>query len=94
MTTQANCSGGHCTPVGLDLTIKAAPAFPGGYEGVYSPDDLVIAYVHNRHGNPVIYVADRPAAGSQLAGPIRLTAGSQPDWQPVAPPPPATAGQR
>lgn len=79
MTTQENCSGGHCTPVGLDQTIKASPAYPGGYEGVYSPSGALIAYVHNRRGRPVIYLAD------PLIAPTRLTAGSEPDWQPVAP---------
>lgn len=82
MTSQENCPGGHCTPVGLVQTIGAALTFPGGYEGVYSPSGGLIAYVHNRHGKPVIFL------GNPFAAPIRLTAGSQPDWQPVAAPPP------
>ncbi len=78
MTTQENCPGGHCSPVGLDQTIKAAPGYLGGYDGVYSPSGGLIAYVHNRRGKPVIYLGD------PLTAPIRVTAGSEPDWQPVA----------
>jgi hypothetical protein len=80
MTTQENCSAGHCTPVGLDLTVPTIPPAPeylGGYEGVYSPTGGFIAYVRNAHGRPVIYTA------GPFAGPGRLTGGSEPDWQPT-----------
>lgn len=86
MTSQENCHAGHCTPVGLVQTIGSALTFPGGYEGVYSPSGGLIAYVQNRHGKPVIFL------GNPLAAPIRLTAGSQPDWQPVPVPPPPASG--
>jgi len=81
MTTQENCPAGHCTPVGLDLTVQLppSPAYLGGYQGVYSPTGNLIAYVRKLHGRPVIYVA------GPLSGPARLTGGSQPDWQPVVP---------
>ncbi|HUB41821.1 MAG TPA: hypothetical protein VMA72_23500 [Streptosporangiaceae bacterium] len=78
MTTQENCPAGHCTPVGLDLTVLAAPQYSGGYQGVYSPSGDLVAYVRGIHGRPVIFVANA------FATPARLTAGSQPDWQPVA----------
>jgi hypothetical protein len=81
MTTQENCSAGHCTPVGLDLTVPTtippAPEYLGGYQGVYSPTGDSIAYVRNVHGRPVIYTE------IVLAGPVRLTAGGEPDWQPT-----------
>ncbi len=80
MTTQESCSAGGCTPAGLDLTVLASPAYLGGYQGVYAPTGSgLIAFVRNVHGRPVIYTA------GPLAGPVRLTAGSQPDWQPVLP---------
>jgi hypothetical protein len=77
MTTQENCTAGHCTPVGLDLTVLAPPQYAGGYQGVYSPSGDFVAYVRGIHGRPVIFVANA------FAWPSRLTAGSQPDWQPV-----------
>ena len=78
MTTHENCTAGHCTPAGLDLTVLAPTQYPGAYQGVYSPTGGFIAYVRTIHGQPVVFVA------SQLAGPTRLTRGGQPDWQPVA----------
>jgi Tol biopolymer transport system component len=77
MTTQENCSGSRCKPVGLDVTVLASPAFRRAYEGVYSPSGGSIAFVRNVRGRPVIYLA------GVTAGPVRLIAGSQPDWQPV-----------
>jgi hypothetical protein len=82
MTTQENCTAGHCTPAGLDLTVQLppSPSYLGGYQGVYAPTGTgLIAFVRDVHGRPVIYVA------GPLAGPARLTGGSQPDWQPVIP---------
>jgi hypothetical protein len=78
MTTHENCTAGHCTPAGLDLTVLAPTQYPGAYQGVYSPAGNAIAYVRSIHRRPVIFVAN------QFAGPARLTGGSQPDWQPVA----------
>jgi len=81
MTTQETCTAGHCTPVGLDLTVlPPSPSYLGGYQGVYAPTGTgLIAFVRNVRGRAVIYVA------GPLAGPARLTGGSQPDWQPVVP---------
>ena len=79
MTTQENCPGGHCTPPGLDLEVTAAPVIPGAYQGVYSPTGTLIAYVRNVHGRAEIYVV---VNGDSLAGPTRLVAGTEPDWQP------------
>ncbi len=72
---------GGVLSVGLDLTGPAAPLFRRGHLGVYSPTGGLIAFVRNVPGRPVIYRV------SPFAGQVRLTAGSQPDWQPVAPAP-------
>ena len=84
MTTLENCPGGHCTPAGVYLTLPPSPipssAFPGAFQGVYAPSGSgLIAFVRDGHGRPVIYLAN-PRAGL-----VRLTGGSQPDWQPVVP---------
>jgi hypothetical protein len=80
LTTQENCAAGHCWPAGLDLTVLASPEYPGGYQGVYAPSGSgLIALVRTVHGRPVTYLA------SPRAMVARLTAGSQPDWQPVVP---------
>jgi hypothetical protein len=80
MTTQENCHGVTCTPVGLDEHVLAAPQDAGAFEGVYSPDGTRIAFARTSHGSTEIYLA----GVSALAGSVtRLTAGTQPDWQPV-----------
>jgi hypothetical protein len=84
MTTQENCHAGHCTPVGLVLSLivqPPAPEYLGGYQGVYAPTGTFIAFVRNAHGRPVIYLANLDLS-RQTA--VRLTGGSEPDWQPVA----------
>jgi hypothetical protein len=78
MTTQETCAAGHCTPQGLDETVGAAPVLAGAYDGVYSPTGALIAYVMGSGRHARIYYA------SPLAGPTKLVAGSQPDWQPVS----------
>ncbi|HUA43114.1 MAG TPA: DPP IV N-terminal domain-containing protein [Streptosporangiaceae bacterium] len=89
MTSQENCSGGHCAPVGLDLTIGATPAYLGGYDGVYSPSGGLFAYVvDNRRGKPRIYLGGPPRMH------VRLTTGSEPDWQPVPAGRPLIRGER
>ncbi len=85
LTTRENCPGGHCTPVGLELQIGATPVVPGGYQGVYSPTGFYVAYVLNTHGHAEIYTELVDVLPKSVPG---LTAGSQPDWQPV---PAATA---
>lgn len=88
LTTRENCPGGHCAPVGLELQIGATPVVPGGYQGVYSPTGLYVAYVLSTDGRAEIYteLVDDVLGKS---GPSRLTTGSQPDWQPL---PAATRG--
>ncbi len=81
MTTQENCPGGHCTPVGLDLEVGASPTLPGAYEGVYSPNGLYIAYVRNSGGQAEIY--DQLVDAIGVGQPQKLTAGTEPDWQPT-----------
>jgi hypothetical protein len=87
LATQETCAGGHCTAVGLDLTIGASPSFPGAYQGVYSADGSKIAYVKNNHrGQRVIFTAQNPDSVQPLppiAAPVRLALGTQPDWQPI-----------
>jgi hypothetical protein len=80
MTTRENCPGGHCAPVGLELEIGASPILPGAYEGVYSPSGLYIAYVLNSRGHAEIY--DELADALGHGQPQKLTAGTEPDWQP------------
>lgn len=80
MTTQEDCHNGHCTPLGLAETIEAAPAYPGAYQGVFSPDGTLIAFTRNSGGRAEIYLAYySPLAASATS----LIAGSEPDWQPV-----------
>jgi hypothetical protein len=83
MTTQEKCTAGHCTYQGIDRTVSdpPMPILPGGYEGVYSPNGLNIAFVKNVHGKPEIYTfTPNPTA---YFPPRELTAGTEPDWQPV-----------
>jgi Dipeptidyl peptidase IV (DPP IV) N-terminal region len=77
LTTQETCTASHCTPQGLDQKVSASPTYPGAYEGVYSPTGAMIAYVKGSGRHAHVYVA------SDLAGPTKLAAGSQPDWQPL-----------
>jgi hypothetical protein len=61
------------------LTVLAQPEYPGGYAGVYAHSGSgLIAFVRQVHCPLVTYLA------SPRARPARLTAGSQPGWQPVA----------
>jgi hypothetical protein len=84
LTTQEKCSAGHCGDTGIDTTIGAAPILPGGYQAVYSPNGVFLAYVRNVRGRAEIFIYTPPTVA-----PVRttaLTTGTQPDWQPVAPP--------
>jgi hypothetical protein len=77
MTTQEQCGlGGSCVPVGLDLTIGAAPIVPGAYQGVYSPTGLNFAYVLKVAAVPHVFV-------QSIGPPVDLGRGTQPDWQPL-----------
>jgi Dipeptidyl peptidase IV (DPP IV) N-terminal region len=83
LITQEKCAGGTCTHQGIDLTIGSSPALPGAYEAVYSPSGAFLAYVKNVHSTPEIYIQSPPTVSPVIRR--ALTAGSQPDWQPLAP---------
>jgi len=68
-----------CTHSGIHLQILSSLIVPGAYEAVYSPVGRNIAYVRNVRGRPEIYVG---FSASSPDGAL-LTAGSQPDWQPL-----------
>lgn len=85
LTTQENCPAGHCSATGIDLTPGSAPILAGAYQAVYSPSGVYLAYVRNHRGTPEIYLYSPPGI---VPLPARaLTAGTQPDWQPVRPVP-------
>ncbi|HEY1620846.1 MAG TPA: hypothetical protein VGG25_24700 [Streptosporangiaceae bacterium] len=80
MTTQENCVASNpCTPSGIDLQITESPIVPGAYQAVFSPVGRQIAYVLNERGGPEIFI------GNNDVRPLgrMLTAGTQPDWQPL-----------
>jgi WD40-like Beta Propeller Repeat len=81
LTTQDSCTHAGCAPKGIDLKIGASPTRPGAYQAVYSPSGGQIAYVLNRRGVATIYTASINPAASD-AGTL-LTAGTEPDWQPL-----------
>ena len=60
----------------------------GGYQAVYSPTGNFVAYVKNVRGKPGIFIWSRP--GIVPIPTRKLTAGTEPDWQPVPVPPPPT----
>lgn len=88
MTTVESCSASHCTHEGImpAIVIPAAPILPGAYDAVWSPSGAAFAFVRNGAHGPSVYEgnADVPTGTPSL-----LAAGTQPDWQPVAPFPPA-----
>jgi hypothetical protein len=85
LTTQENCPAGHCSATGIDLTPGSAPILAGAYQAVYSPSGVYLAYVRNHRGTPEIYLYSPPGIAPLPAR--ALTAGTQPDWQPVRPVP-------
>jgi hypothetical protein len=85
ITTVENCAVSPCTHSGLSLTIGAPTILPGAYEGVYSPIGAYIAYVRNIRGTPAIYTY--LISNVARFRPVFLAYGTEPDWQPVAPPP-------
>ncbi len=88
LTTVESCTSAGCTHTGIELQILGAVILPGGYQAVFSPIGRHIAFVRNRRRGPEIYTTvNDPANAASHA--VALTAGSQPDWQPVAPFPPA-----
>lgn len=88
LTTQEKCAASTCTHTGIDLTIGASPILSGGYQAVYSPTGNFVAYVKNVRGKPGIFIWSRP--GIVPIPTRKLTAGTEPDWQPVPVPPPPT----
>jgi hypothetical protein len=77
------CPMGTCKHEGIRLTTKGPLILPGAYEAVYSPTGNDIAFVRNGRHGPGIYTK---GLVNELPEPITfLTAGTQPDWQPVAP---------
>lgn len=88
LTSVGSCTAGHCTHGGIQLKILGRTILPGAYEAVYSPAGSHVAFVRNGRHGPVIYLVVPPSA-SPVLHPHRLTTGTEPDWQPVAPFPPA-----
>src|ERR1022692_284777 len=88
LTTVESCTSAGCAHTGIELQILGAVILPGAYEAVYSPIGRHIAFVRDRRSGPEIYTTvNDPATAASDA--VALTAGSEPDWQPVAPFPPA-----
>ena len=85
LTTVEHCPSTSCTHTGLMLRITSPVILPGAYEGVYSPNGEYIAYVHNVHGRPGIYTWNTSPVAK--FSPVFLADGTEPDWQPVTPPP-------
>jgi hypothetical protein len=84
LTTVENCAASPCTNSGLSLKITGPTILAGAYEGVYSPNGGYIAYAINVRGTPSIFTWNlSPVA---RFSPVFLTYGTQPDWQPTAPP--------
>jgi dipeptidyl aminopeptidase/acylaminoacyl peptidase len=81
-----HCAAGGCSHSGIMLTITGPVVRPGAYEAVYSPTGGDVAYVRNGPLGAVIYLARVSAGPRRLQPPRRLTTGTEPDWQPVAPP--------
>jgi hypothetical protein len=81
LTSQEHCSGATCTHSGIHLQVLSSLIVPGAYDAVYSPVGRNIAYVLNVRGRPEIYVGFNASSPDGAL----LTAGSQPDWQPLPP---------
>jgi hypothetical protein len=87
LTTVESCTP-HCTHQGIALFITGPTIVPGAYQAVYSPTGRQFAFVRNARGKPEIYVTVNDPANANPDAKL-LTAGTEPDWQPVAPFPPA-----
>ena len=88
ITTVESCTSTGCAHTGIELQILGSVILPGAYEAVYSPLGRHIAFVRDRRHGPEIYTTVNDPANAERDA-VRLTAGSEPDWQPVAPFPPA-----
>jgi len=87
LTSVESCTATGCTHTGIRLQITSATILPGAYQAVYSPIGAHIAFVRNGRRGPRIYTEGTSPAVAEM--PQLLTSGTQPDWQPVAPFPPA-----
>jgi Dipeptidyl peptidase IV (DPP IV) N-terminal region/WD40-like Beta Propeller Repeat len=88
LTTVESCTPVHCAHKGIALQITAPAILPGAYQAVFSPTGRQIAFVRNVRRVPEIYLSINDPATAQAHARL-LTAGTEPDWQPVAPFPPA-----
>ena len=79
LTNWERCTSRACTHLGIRLQVLGSLILPGAYEAVYSPVGRQIAYVQDTSGGPEVYVGTNSAQPDGVA----LTAGSQPDWQPL-----------
>jgi hypothetical protein len=80
LTNVESCPATGCTPSGLSMTIGSATILPGAYDGVYGPNGTSYAYVVTESGIPEIF----SRATSNIGRPKEITAGTEPDWQPVS----------
>ena len=87
LATSEHCPAGHCTHRGFEVFFTA-PVLPGAYQAVFSPRGDHIAYVRNVREVPHVYITV-PGFTAPTGPGTLLTAGSEPDWQPVAPFPPS-----
>ena len=88
LATQESCTAHHCTVVGLDLEIDSSPVLNGARQAVFSPTGGHIAFVLTTTHGPRIDTATFNLATGINGPPVKLTVGTEPDWQPVAPFPP------
>ncbi len=88
LTTVESCTPLHCTHQGIALFITAPTILPDAYQAVFSPTGRQIAFVRNVRRVPEIYLTVNDPANANPDARL-LTAGTEPDWQPVAPFPPA-----
>jgi hypothetical protein len=84
LTTVESCISTGCAHTGIELQILGTVILPGAYEAVYSPIGRHIAFARDRRRGPEIYTTVNDPANAESDA-VALTAGSQPDWQPVAP---------
>jgi len=86
LTSVESCTAHGCSHSGFMLTITGKVIVPRAYEAVYSPAGAEVAFVRNLRGNPEIYITVNDEA-TAAASAVALTAGREPDWQPVPPVP-------
>ncbi len=77
--------GAPCTHVGIEPALRfplPAVVLPGGYQAVFAPNATRIAYVRDVSHTPAIFTTASTPARPPRPG-ARLTAGTEPDWQPL-----------